>query len=452
MSKYIELIPLDQVAKIAVVEGKGRSMAQVKGNADYIMNGGFYDMGTGKPINHLKIGGKVLACEAWTTWGYAWENVSDLKMAQLPSPKGNCLGGVSLLTPWDGPGNKLTYPREIGGDRGRTAMALTGDKLLLYCSGDGTKDGATPEQVRDELYRLGAETALLLDGGGSSQCDFRGKTIPSSRRVHNYVCVWLKKPEKEEPMGKTVVLDAGHGIETKGKRSPDGSFLEYFYNLDMAERVKDLLTRHGVKVVLTRGDDHDVSLLDRVAISNREKPDLFVSLHFNASGDGKDWTSPDGLGVITYRAGTSVANEAAKGIIKECKQAGVNLWGGGLHYDPTLYVLKHTVAPAMLIEHGFYTNKAETALMETEAYRAKLAEIDCKGILSALGIPWQEDKPGGETGETPADWAAEAIRWAVSLGIVRGNGTGSLGLDKPITKREELVMLHRLYKAIKAGK
>jgi exopolysaccharide biosynthesis protein len=62
-------------------------------------------------------------------------------------------------------------------------MALTGDKLLLYCADSPT----TPEALRDTLYKLGAETAIMLDGGGSSQCDFQGKKIYSSRR---YIIIW----------------------------------------------------------------------------------------------------------------------------------------------------------------------------------------------------------------------------------------------------------------------
>lgn len=49
MSKYIASIPLADIERIAIVTGNGRSMAQVKGDADYICNAGFYDMTTGPP-------------------------------------------------------------------------------------------------------------------------------------------------------------------------------------------------------------------------------------------------------------------------------------------------------------------------------------------------------------------------------------------------------------------
>lgn len=390
MSKHIAAIHLSDIARIAILEGNGRSMAQVKGDADYILNGGFYDMTTGKPVGHLKIGGKVLSKEAWTTWGYAWDTGTDLSMVQLPAEAANYIGGVPLLTPWDGPDAKLTYPAEVGGSRPRTAIALAGDKLLLYCADSPT----TPEKLRKELHDLGASTALMLDSGGSSQCDFAGKCISSSRRVHNYIAIWLKKePEKEDkPMSKKVVLDPGHGVETAGKRSPDGTYLEHEFNLDMAQRLKPILERHGVSVTLTRTDEHDVSLADRVSVSNAVGPDLFVSLHSNADGDGKDWTSPDGYGIYTSSAGeTAERNKAARAILARAEEAGIKLWGSGLFHDISLYVLKYTAAPAVLIEHGFHTNKAETEKLKSPAYRALLAQVDAKGILDYLGIAWVDE-------------------------------------------------------------
>lgn len=171
MSKHIASIPLADIERIAIVTGNGRSMAQVKGDADYICNAGFYDMTTGRPVGHLKADGAVLAKEAWGCWGFAWDK-SDIKMSALPDAKRtNYISGVEMLSPMIGIHDAMHYRPEVGGSRPRTAMALTGDKLLLYCADSPT----TPEALRDTLYKLGAETAIMLDGGGSSQCDFQGK-------------------------------------------------------------------------------------------------------------------------------------------------------------------------------------------------------------------------------------------------------------------------------------
>lgn len=200
MSKYIKTIPLDDIERIAIVLGKGRLAAQVKKDTgcDKVMNAGFFGP-DGKPTHHLKVDGKVLARAPWGCWGFSWDS-ADIRMEALPAEnKQNYIAGVELLSPMITDMGYIPYDHkgELGGIRGRTAIAHTGAGLILYCSGDGTVDAATLEGVQEELAHLGAETAIYVDGGGSSQCDFgNGETIYSSRPVYSYLCVWLKKPKK----------------------------------------------------------------------------------------------------------------------------------------------------------------------------------------------------------------------------------------------------------------
>ena len=397
MSKQVAIIPLERIKRIAIILGQGKSLTQIKGSADYVINGGFYSMTTGKAVGHLKVDGKVLSKEAWNCWGFRWDHGADIRMDVVPDSGGaNYISGTGLLTRDLGKDSKLSYPGEQGGVRGRSAIGISGDSLVLYCTGDGTKDGKNPEGVRDELVSLGCDRAIMLDSGGSSQCSFPDGNINSIRRVHNYIAVWLNSEESsgsEDDMGKKVVLDPGHGVETAGKRSPDGKYFEHEFNLDMAKRIKKHLERHGVSVTLTRTTEKDVTLAKRVQIANNISGlDLFVSLHSNASGNGSVWTDPDGFGIYTSAAGaTAGRNKAANAILARAKSAGINIWGGGLFHNVELYVLKNTVAAACLIEHGFHTNKAETELLKSDAYRAKLAVVDAKGILDYLGIAWKEE-------------------------------------------------------------
>ena len=209
MSEYIASIPLGNIERIAIIPGGGRSMAQVKGDADYICNAGFYSMTTGKPVGHLKVDGAVLSKEIWGCWGYAWDK-ADIRLAALPAGAKNYISGVEMLTPMIGIRDAMLYNPEVGGVRPRTAMALAGDKLLLYCA----DSPATPETLRESLYKMGAETAIMLDGGGSSQCDFAGQKISSSRRVHNYLAVWLRKKE-DEPMSEAYQVTPSVGVNIR---------------------------------------------------------------------------------------------------------------------------------------------------------------------------------------------------------------------------------------------
>ena len=439
MSKYIASIPLADIARIAILTGNGRSMAQVKGDADYICNAGFYDMTTGRPVGHLKADGAVLAKEVWGCWGFAWDR-ADIKMAALPAAAKNYISGVEMLSPMIGIHDAMHYRPEVGGSRPRTAMALTGDKLLLYCADSPT----TPEALRDTLYKLGAETAIMLDGGGSSQCDFQGKKIYSSRRVHNYLAVWLRKKE-DKPVSKTVCLDPGHGVESPGKCSPDKSYYEHEFALDMARRIQVHLERCGVRVVLTRTDEHCPTgkantndLLKRVAISDAAGADLFVSIHSNASGN--EWSNASGLMIYTS-AGPETAsrNVAAKAVLSRMTAAGVELRGSPLVHDIELVVTRETVAPAMLIEYGFHTSRTEVALLKNGSYRAKLAEATAKGVCGFLGVAWAEITETEPTDTGAADWAATAWEKAKSKGVLDGTRP-----TDPVTRQELAVVLDRL--------
>ena len=225
-------------------------------------------------------------------------------------------------------------------------------------------------------------------------------------------------------MSKKVVLDPGHGVETAGKRSPDGTYLEHEFNLDMARLVKTYLEMHGVEVVLTRTTEHDVTIQERANVSNAIGPDLFVSLHSNASGDGTGWTSPEGYGIYTSVAGEAAErNKAARAILDRVKEAGIKLWGSGLFHDADdgkkdIAVLWRTVAPAVLIEHGFHTNSAEVEALKTPEYRAELARVDAKGILDYLGIAWV-DEPATAP-ETPKESAFVCPCCGARLKIEKG--------------------------------
>jgi len=347
---------------------------------------------------------------------------------------------VEMLSPMIGIHDAMHYRAEVGGSRPRTAMALTGDKLLLYCADSPT----TPEALRDTLYKLGAETAIMLDGGGSSQCDFAGQKIYSSRRVHNYLAVWLKKKE-DKPVSKTVCLDPGHGVESPGKCSPDKSYYEHEFALDMARRIQAHLERCGVRVVLTRTDEHcptgkaDTNdLLKRVAISDAARADLFVSLHSNASGN--EWSSASGLMIYTS-AGPETAsrNVAAKAVLAHMTAAGVELRGSPLVHDMELVVTRKTAAPAMLIEYGFHTNRTEVVLLKKSSYRAKLAEATAKGACDFLGVAWEPEAAAGTTDTGAADWAATAWEKAKSKGVLDGTRP-----TDPVTRQELAVVLDRL--------
>ena len=279
-------------------------------------------------------------------------------------------------------------------ENGVSFVGTTADNSVV-CLMSGKDDGMTTAEACEVMLDAGCVNILRFDGSWSSQGSLgQGLDVDPSqeRKAAVYLLIYKKGTQEEETTVKKVVLDPGHGIETAGKCSPDKTYYEHEFNLDMAKRIKAILERHGVEVTLTRTDEHDVTLANRVAIANKVRPNLFVSIHSNASGDGESWTNPNGYGIYTSSAGGSAnRNKAANSILARVKAADIPLWGGGLHHEG-FYVVKNTIDPAVLIEHGFHTNKAETALLKTSAYRDKLAEADAKGILDYMGIEWKNEK------------------------------------------------------------
>lgn len=436
MSKQSAIIPLSNIHKIQLYINTGKkslSAIMEETGADYGMNGGLFS--GSKSLCNVKADGRVVNNPGWTEYGYAWDDGPDIAMDIIPNSRKNYIGCVQLKE-----GKKPAYQPDMGGKRGRTAMGIAGGNLILYCTGDGTADASTPEDLHTEmLKKFQCDSALMLDGGGSSQCDFKGKRIPSSRVVANHILVYLKK-DGEDPVSdkKKVVLDPGHGNQSNNK-SPDGTYSEPEFALDMAERMRAILFRHGVEVTLTRtGADNPTGKADnddlqyRCDVANAIPDlDLFVSLHSNAAGSG-GWYNARGWCIYASSPGeTAKRNIAAKAIIDAVRAAGILVRSTALAHE-RFYVLRNTTAPAVLIEHGFHTNEEDVALLKDPAYRAKLAVAECQGILDYLGIAYdgQEDAQEAPEGEEeavdpsmpePSPWAKSAWDKAVAKGILDGS-------------------------------
>ena len=385
-------IPLEEIDRIQIyINAARKSLSAIRSEtgADYILNGTLYNMSTFEPNCHLKAEGEVLCRPPYAVAGYAWQTGPDISMDTLPDDgQRNYIACTPLIVSGKAV-DKLTYDPGQGGKRGRSAIGIKDGRLALYCTRDGCSMERTPEQLRDDLAAAGWDSAVMLDGGGSSQCDFAGQTVSSSRAVHDLILVYLKGKKEENPMSgkKTVCLDAGHDAGNLANRSPDGTYYEHEFALDMAKRIRAHLERCGVAVTETRPDGQAVSLAERCKIANGiQGLDLFVSLHSNAAG-GSGWSSAKGWSCCLYGAGGE-REKAAQAILKQVRAAGVTVRTSPLVYDPALYVLKHTVAPAVLIEHAFHTNQEDTENLKSEVWRAKVAQAEAQGIAEYLGVPW----------------------------------------------------------------
>ncbi len=177
-----------------------------------------------------------------------------------------------------------------------------------------------------------------------------------------------------------IVLDAGHGPNTAGKRTPlfpDGSFMhEYEFNGAVVEKLKNKLNKlKEFAVTVVSSPSRDVLLSERVRLEKQIKSDLFLSIHANALSNS--WGSPKGIESF-YNNGSTKGREYCTLIQNNLvKDTGLVNRGAksapGPQYPNSLYVLKNTYGPAVLVECGFMDNKNEAKLLMSDSYREIVA-------------------------------------------------------------------------------
>lgn len=187
-------------------------------------------------------------------------------------------------------------------------------------------------------------------------------------------------------MSKPVVLlDPGHGGYDPG--ACYNGLKEKDLNLVLALKVAGRL--EGVKTLLTRERDIYVSLADRVALSRRAEPDLFVSLHANAGG-GRGFES------FIYRGlGVNDPAVAMQAELHRSVMAALNRWAI-VDRGPkraAFYVLKQNPRPAVLIESLFLDNAREAALWREPLFTEVLADGVASGIKAALAAAGKSSTP-----------------------------------------------------------
>ncbi len=179
-----------------------------------------------------------------------------------------------------------------------------------------------------------------------------------------------RRAPKDSGSATTVVIDAGHGGYDRGG-IPGQRVSEKEMTLDVAQRLKKVLSANGYRVVMTRDSDVFVPLGTRVAIANSYSNAIFVSVHFNSAKR----TGAGGIETYFYgRDSLPLASAIHYYVAGGAPSSNRNVRRRGY------YVLRKTKVPAVLVECGFLTNPTEAALAQTASYRQKLAEEIAAGV------------------------------------------------------------------------
>ncbi len=199
---------------------------------------------------------------------------------------------------------------------------------------------------------------------------------------------------------RVIVLDPGHGGVDIGARNIYNNRPEKDFTLDCARRLQILLSTNGWKVFLTRSNDTDVSLAERVAFTERMQADLFISLHFNSGGgagiSGLETycLTPQGLPSTLIRGSNdeiaaSFPNNAFDAqnlqLAERVHRAVLHLDGKidrGIRHARFMTVLRGQHRPAVLIEGGYLSSLDEGRMIGSPEYREKF----CEAIATALAV------------------------------------------------------------------
>ena len=212
-----------------------------------------------------------------------------------------------------------------------------------------------------------------------------------------------------------IILDNGHGENTKGKCSPDAYHLlvespyylkEYAYTREIAHEIYESLNAHDdIDCVLLVPELKDISLSDRVNranviyLQNRNKYEkiLLVSIHCNAAGNGSDWLNARGwtaftsVGLTQSDYACRYLYEAADMYLKDYirnfsspdkKQRPIrDTKDISKGHERDFTILKYTKCPAVLTENLFQDNKFDVAFLKSQKGKDAIIDLHIAGIL-----------------------------------------------------------------------
>ena len=198
------------------------------------------------------------------------------------------------------------------------------------------------------------------------------------------------------PQPMKILIDNGHGIQTKGKCSPDGKLLEYAYTREIARQVVTELKNKGHDAQLLVPETEDIPLKERVRRVNAHCTALgktniiLISIHVNAAGDGSQWMNATGWSCYTCKGQTesdlladclyTVADRILKKKVIRTDYAR----DGDRDWEENFYILRHSLCPAVLTENFFMDSHSDLEYLQSRAGKQAVVDIHVEGIVEYL--------------------------------------------------------------------
>jgi N-acetylmuramoyl-L-alanine amidase len=273
------------------------------------------------------------------------------------------------------------------------------ERLLEMGYDVGRADGIYGAGTARAVAQFQREVGLAPDGACGPH------TLTALRRLGRKVVggrpQWLREAERFRQsgpnlVGKTIVIDPGHGGSDPGVVVPDGPlrWTEADLAFDLATRLEGRLAAAGMRVHLTRGPAPRESLPDRerAQLANTLGADLFISLHL----DGHH--NPDASGVATYHYGTengvtSTVGERLAGLVQREIVARAGMRNCQTHAK-SWELLRLTRMPAVRVDVGYLTSPSDRQRLIDPRHRDRVVEAVIAAV-QRMYFPVEQDVPTG---------------------------------------------------------
>ena len=190
-----------------------------------------------------------------------------------------------------------------------------------------------------------------------------------------------------------ILLDNGHGSNTKGKHSPDKRVMEWKVARELVEMIAANLMSMGYDVHRITPEDHDAPLHERVRRVNEickqygAKNCLLISVHLNAAGADGRWHNARGFSSHIARNASANSKRLAKLLWDEAIANGLK----GNRYVPSegyhvqnLAMCRYTNCPAVLTENLFQDNKEDVEMLLTMKGKNDIVRTHIEAIVKYI--------------------------------------------------------------------
>lgn len=236
------------------------------------------------------------------------------------------------------------------------------------------------------------------------------------------------------------VVNAGHSMDTPGKRTPDG-VREFEFNYPTAKYLKQYLEEYkGVEVLLIGDPNRDIPLKERTDKGNAWGADAWLSVHYNAYGTG-GWNDSNGVEVWVYESKPKESTELA-GAVQAALVKATGRHDRGVKFG-NLHELRETKMTAILAECGFMTNKKEAATMKDAAFQKKVARAYADAVAEFYGLKKGSDSKSKGVVPEPKSKLKSATAWTGQ--ILRKGDNG------PLVKSLQNILISRGFSLPKYG-